>query len=67
MRENAAWLGWMSDHDEDGRDQHATVQYPSLVKNLTAQQLRDAARRYLDTSQFARFTLLPEESRKVTP
>ena len=67
MRENAAWLGWMSDHDEDGRDQHATVQYPALVKNLTAQQLRDAARRYLNTSQFARFTLLPEEPRKVTP
>ena len=67
MRENAAWLGWMSDHDEDGRDQHATIRYPSLVKNLTAEQVRDAARRYLNTAQLARFTLLPEEPRKVTP
>ena len=67
LRENTAWLGWMSDHDEDGRDQHATVQYPSLVQKLTAEQIRSAAIRYLDAGQFARFTLLPEEPRKVTP
>ncbi|MCX5762937.1 MAG: insulinase family protein, partial [Gemmatimonadetes bacterium] len=67
LRENTAWLGWMSDHDEDGRDQHATVEYPSLVQKLTAEQIRSAAIRYLDAGQFARFTLLPEEPRKVTP
>jgi zinc protease len=67
LRENAAWIGWMSDHDEDGRDQHATVQYPSLVQRLSAAQLRDAARRYLDLAQYARFTLLPEAARAPTP
>ncbi len=67
LRENSAWLGWMNDHDEDGRDQHATIEYPSLVKKLTGAQLRDAARRYLDITQYARFTLLPEEARKPSP
>lgn len=67
LRENTAWIGWMSDHDEDGRDLHAIIQYPSLVQKLTAAQVQDAARRYLNSSQFARFTLLPEEARKVTP
>ncbi len=67
LRENSTWLGWMSDHDEDARDQHATIEYPSLVKKLTASQLRDAAGRYLNLSQYARFTLLPEEARKPTP
>lgn len=67
LRENAAWLRWMSDHDEDGRDQHATVQYPALVERLTPDQLRDAARRYLDLTQYARFTLLPEETPKAVP
>ncbi len=67
LRENAAWLRWMSDHDEDGRDQHATVQYPAHVQKLTAEQVRDAARRYLDLKQYARFTLLPEAERKPVP
>ncbi|MHB0962643.1 MAG: M16 family metallopeptidase [Gemmatimonadaceae bacterium] len=67
LRENAAWIGWMSDHDEDGRDQHATVHYPSLVQRLNSAQLRDAARRYLDLAQYARFTLLPEAASTPTP
>jgi len=67
LRENAAWLGWMNDHDEDGRDQHATVEYPALVKKLTAAQVRDAARRYLDLTQYARFTLLPEGTGAPAP
>jgi zinc protease len=67
LRENGAWLRWMSDHDEDGRDQHATVEYPALVQKLTAEQLRDAARRYLDLAQYARFTLLPEGAPPATP
>jgi zinc protease len=67
LRENAAWLRWMSDHDEDGRDQHATVQYPVLVQALTSEQVRDAARRYLTEGQYARFTLLPEDAPKPAP
>jgi zinc protease len=67
LRENGAWLRWMSDHDEDGRDQHATVEYPTLGQKLTGEQLRDAARRYLDLARYARFTLLPEAATPATP
>ena len=67
LRENAAWIGWMSDHDEDGRDLHTIVQYPSLVQRLTADQVREAARRYLNLTQYARFTLLPEGAPKPAP
>jgi len=67
LRENTSWLNWMRDHDEDGRDQHATLQYPSMVQQLTADQVRDAARRYLDMKQYARFTLLPETPAKPVP
>ena len=67
LRENAAWIGWMSDHDEDGRDLHTIVQYPSLVQRLTVDQVRDAARRYLNLTQYARFTLLPEGAPKPAP
>ena len=67
LRENGAWLNWMSDHDEDGRDLHVILQYPAAVRALTAQQIRDAARRYLDLAQYARFTLLPEDAKPPTP
>jgi zinc protease len=60
LKQNASWLNWMRDHDEDGRDQRATLQYPTLVNALTNDQLKAAAKRYLDHKQYARFTLLPE-------
>lgn len=67
LRENSAWLNWMADHFEDGRDQHATLQYEGLVKGLTARQVQEAAQRYLNLSQYARFTLLPERARPPQP
>ena len=59
-KQNASWLNWMRDHDEDGRDQRATLQYPALINSLTNDQLKAAARLYLNKKQYARFTLLPE-------
>ena len=34
------------------------------IEKLTSEQMRDAARRYLDMARYARFVLLPE---KVVP
>jgi len=59
LTQNASWLNWMRDHDEDGRDQRATLQYPVLVNALTSEQIRAAAKLYLNKQQYARFTLLP--------
>jgi len=60
LKQNGAWLNWMRDHDEDGRDQRATLQYPTLVNSLTSDQLKAAARLYINKKQYARFTLLPQ-------
>ncbi len=67
MRENSAWISWMRDHDEDGRDLHVIQQYPAMVQALTSAQIRAAAVRYLDLKQHSRFTLLPEEPPKPAP
>ncbi len=60
LKQNANWLNAMTDADEDGRDQRDFLRYPDLVKGLTREMIRDAARMYLRQEQYARFTLLPE-------
>jgi len=67
LKQNASWLGTMTDADEDHRDQRDFLRYPELVKGLTREQLRDAARTYLRPEQYARFTLLPETAPKQQP
>ncbi len=67
LKQNAAWLNAMSDADEDHRDQRDYLRYPELVKGLTREMLRDAARLYLRPEQYARFTLLPEAAPKPAP
>jgi len=39
----------------------APLTYLELVEGVTAEDVRAAARRYLNTEQYARFTLLPEQ------
>ena len=60
LKQNGAWISAMADADEDGRDQRDFLRTPALVRALTREQLRDAARTYLRRDQYARFTLLPE-------
>ena len=57
----------MADADEDGRDQRDFLRTPEIVRRLTKDQLRDAARTYLGKDQFARFTLLPETAPPTIP
>ncbi len=61
LKQNESWLGSMVDADEDGRDQRDFLRLPDIIKSITREQLRDAARAYLRKTQYARFTLLPEE------
>lgn len=67
LKQNGTWLNAMSDADEDHRDQRDFLRYPELVKGLTREMIRDAAKLYLRTEQFARFTLLPEAAPKPAP
>ena len=65
LKQNASWLNAMADADEDHRDQRDFLHYPDLVKGLTREMIRDAARLYLRPEQYARFTLLPEVASKT--
>ena len=62
LRQNGSWIESMRDADEDGRDQRDFLRTPALVAQLTREQLRDAARLYLDRDRYAHFTLLPEKA-----
>ncbi len=63
QRENSYWLGNISARLEYGEDPRGLVEYQQFIKGLSADQIRDAARKYLDTSRYARFVLLPVETK----
>jgi hypothetical protein len=50
---------------ENGEDPRGLTTYTrDYIEKLSSEQIRDAARRYLDLTRYARFVLLPE---KVVP
>jgi zinc protease len=58
---NGYWAGNISARIENGEDPRGLVNYTqNFIQKLTSEQIRDAARRYLDTSRYARFILMPE-------
>src|SRR5260221_8155019 len=60
-RQNNYWVANIMSRDEAGEDLVGlTSQYDEMVKRLTAAMLQDAARQYFNTSNYARFVLLPE-------
>ena len=61
LRQNAFWMGNIVARDRAGEDLAGFLSaYDRMVQNLTPQQIQDAARRYFDTGNYARFILLPE-------
>ena len=64
LKQNNRWLDAMMDADEDGRDQRDFLRTPDRMLKVTKAQIRDAARLYLRTDRYARFTLLPAEAEK---
>jgi zinc protease len=60
-RQNSYWLSNIISRDEAGEDLAGlTSVYDEMVKRLTPAQLQQAAKQYFDTSNYARFVLLPE-------
>ncbi|MEP6905781.1 MAG: insulinase family protein, partial [Gemmatimonadales bacterium] len=60
-RQNAYWVGNIIARDEAGEDLGGlTTQYDEMVKQLTAAQLQETAKLYFNTSNYAKFVLLPE-------
>ena len=65
LKENGYWVGNIAARTENGEDPRGLVTYTKdFIEKLTSDQIRDAARRYLNMSRYARFVLLPE---KVVP
>ena len=62
LRQNSYWLSALYAYDYNGWDMKDILGYETMVKALTSDTIRDAARRYLDTANYARFTLLPEKT-----
>jgi zinc protease len=62
VKENAYWLSNIMARDQAGEDIGGlTTAYDEMVRKLTAAQIKEAAQRYLNTSNYARFVLLPEK------
>jgi zinc protease len=62
LKQNGFWLGQLAAYDQMGEDPRAILDYRSAVGRLTAETVRDAARRYLNAQNYVRVTLYPEAS-----
>ena len=67
VKQNSFWLGNIMGREQSGEDITGLLgAYDAMIKNLTASQIQEAAKKYFDTSNYARFVLLPATG-KTTP
>jgi zinc protease len=62
LRENSYWLGQLSVYDRHGADPRDILTYDAVIESLTVEIVQEAARLYLDTGNFVRGSLFPEEA-----
>jgi zinc protease len=60
LRENDFWLGQLLARSENAEDLRNVLTYPAVVDALTAERIRDAARKYLRKENYVRISLFPE-------
>ncbi|MCY3700736.1 MAG: insulinase family protein [Gemmatimonadetes bacterium] len=60
LRENRYWLNQLASFERGGWDLNEIPSFEG-IESWTAEQVREAAVRYLRTDQYARFVLLPEQ------
>jgi zinc protease len=61
MRENNFWVSQLQARTENNEDLRNVLSYPNLVDALTADRVRDAARKYLRKDNYVRISLFPEK------
>jgi len=59
LQENQYWLGQLVRHERLGTDPHLILSTPDLTESLTAEMVRDAARRYISDDDHIRVVLMP--------
>jgi zinc protease len=64
LKTNFFWTGQLSTAYQYGEDPREILAYNTMVQNLTAEAIRDAARQYLRDDNYVHITLLPAA---VTP
>lgn len=61
VKQNAYWLGNIMARQQAGEDLAGLLApYDAMLAGLTGAQIQDAAKKYFDTTNYARFVLLPE-------
>lgn len=61
LEQNAYWLANLAARDQSGEPLGGLLEpYDRMVRALTPQQVQEAARRYFDATNYARFVLLPQ-------
>jgi zinc protease len=61
LKENQFWMGTINSNDQNREDIMEILQYNDWVKNLTTDDLKSFAGRYLNTDNYSRFVLMPEK------
>lgn len=62
IRDNSYWLSILSFSVQHGRDLNRIPEYPELIESLTAADLLETARQYLNPDRRIELLLLPEQS-----
>lgn len=61
VKQNAYWFGNIMARDQAGEDLAGLVgPYEGMIKSLTPAQIQDAAKKYFNMGNYARFELLPQ-------
>jgi len=67
VKQNSFWLANIMGREQAGEDIAGLLgPYDAMIRNLTASQIQDAAKKYFDVNNYARFVLLPANG-KTTP
>ncbi len=61
LKQNSWWASNISGRIQNGEDPRGLVTYENFIRNLTGDQIRQAAIKYLDPARLIRFVLLPEK------
>ena len=61
QKQNRWWLGSLADALQNGEDPRTIVTERAFYDSLTPTLVQEAARRYMNTGNYARFTLMPEK------
>jgi zinc protease len=61
LRENGFWLGQIVAYDQLGLDPRDILTYDGLVRNVSVEQIRTAAIRYLRQDNYVLVSLFPEQ------